>query len=96
MTELHQAAAAGDLDGVEAILLQDRCNPNQRDVDWSYKTALHWAAAKGAGRLILRPTLQHGLTQRPNTLLLLGRRKESIQLFHVLKCFGTSLVCLYL
>lgn len=49
MTELHQAAAAGDVDGVEEILLQKKCNPNQRDVDWSYKTALHWAAAKGAG-----------------------------------------------
>ena len=48
MTELHQAAAAGDGDGVEEILLQKKCNPNQRDVDWSYKTALHWAAAKGA------------------------------------------------
>lgn len=48
MTELHQAAAAGDVDGVEEILLQQKCNPNQRDVDWSYKTALHWAAARGA------------------------------------------------
>lgn len=47
MTELHQAAAAGDLDEVEEILLQRRCNPNQRDVDWSHKTALHWAAARG-------------------------------------------------
>lgn len=51
MTELHQAAAAGDLDGVEEILQQRRCNPNQRDVDWSHKTALHWAAARGAGSI---------------------------------------------
>lgn len=47
MTELHQAAAAGDFDQVEEILVQNKCNPNQRDVDWSYKTPLHWAAAKG-------------------------------------------------
>ncbi|TDG99205.1 hypothetical protein EPR50_G00207580 [Perca flavescens] len=47
MTELHQAAAAGDFDQVEEILRQNECNPNQRDIDWSYKTPLHWAAAKG-------------------------------------------------
>lgn len=47
MTELHQAAAVGDFDRVEEILLQNKCNPNQRDIDWSYKTPLHWAAAKG-------------------------------------------------
>lgn len=51
MTELHQAAAAGDVNGVEEILLQKKCNPNQRDVDWSYKTALHWAAARGPGSI---------------------------------------------
>lgn len=48
MTELHQAAAAGDFDQVEEILGQNKCDPNQRDVDWSYKTPLHWAAAKGS------------------------------------------------
>uniref|UniRef100_UPI003AADB641 ankyrin repeat domain-containing protein 66 n=1 Tax=Centroberyx gerrardi TaxID=166262 RepID=UPI003AADB641 len=47
MTELHQAAAAGDFDQVEEILRQNKCNPNQRDVDWNCKTPLHWAAAKG-------------------------------------------------
>lgn len=58
MTELHQAAAAGDVDGVKELLLQKKCNPNQRDVDWSYKTALHWAAAKGAASIYcLHPTL---------------------------------------
>lgn len=50
MTELHQAAAAGDFDRVEEILRQNKCNPNQRDIDWSYKTPLHWAAAKGSRR----------------------------------------------
>lgn len=47
MTELHQAAAAGDYDQVEEILRQQKCDPNHRDIDWSYKTPLHWAAAKG-------------------------------------------------
>ncbi|KAM6961223.1 ankyrin repeat domain-containing protein 66 [Aplochiton taeniatus] len=47
MTALHQAAAAGDFDQVEEILKKNECNPNDRDIDWSYKTALHWAAFKG-------------------------------------------------
>ncbi|KAM4595870.1 ankyrin repeat domain-containing protein 66 [Polymixia lowei] len=47
MTELHQAAAAGDYDLVEELLRKNKCNPNQRDIDWNYKTPLHWAAAKG-------------------------------------------------
>lgn len=48
MTELHQAAAAGDFDLVEEILNKKKCNPNHRDIDWNYKTPLHWAAAKGS------------------------------------------------
>ncbi|XP_064191254.1 ankyrin repeat domain-containing protein 66 isoform X1 [Anguilla rostrata] len=47
MTELHQAAAAGDYDLVEDIVKKNRCNPNQKDTDWNNKTPLHWAAAKG-------------------------------------------------
>lgn len=47
MSELHQAAAAGDLGQVETLLKLNKCNPNQKDVDWSYKTPLHWAAAGG-------------------------------------------------
>lgn len=47
MSELHEAAAAGDFDRVEELLRQNKCNPNQKDVDWSNKTPLHWAAAKG-------------------------------------------------
>lgn len=47
MTELHQAAAAGNLRQVVEILEQNKCDPNQRDIDWNYKTPLHWAAAKG-------------------------------------------------
>ncbi|XP_036397414.1 ankyrin repeat domain-containing protein 66 [Megalops cyprinoides] len=47
MTELHQAAAAGDYDVVEEIVKKNKCNPNQKDIDWNCKTPLHWAAAKG-------------------------------------------------
>ncbi|XP_034714087.1 ankyrin repeat domain-containing protein 66 [Etheostoma cragini] len=59
MTELHQAAAAGDFDEVEEILRQKECNPNQRDVDWNYKTPLHWAAAKGHTETV-RILIEHG------------------------------------
>ncbi|XP_029349056.1 ankyrin repeat domain-containing protein 66 [Echeneis naucrates] len=59
MTELHQAAAAGDLQKVEEILTGNRCSPNQRDVDWSYKTPLHWAAAKGHAETV-RILIEHG------------------------------------
>ncbi|XP_026195277.1 ankyrin repeat domain-containing protein 66 [Anabas testudineus] len=59
MTELHQAAAAGDFDQVEEILRQNKCNPNQRDIDWSNKTPLHWAAAKGHTETV-RILIEHG------------------------------------
>ncbi|XP_018559249.1 ankyrin repeat domain-containing protein 66 [Lates calcarifer] len=59
MTELHQAAAAGDFDQVEEILRQNKCDPNQRDIDWSHKTPLHWAAAKGHTETV-RILIEHG------------------------------------
>lgn len=48
MSELHQAAAAGDYDQVKELLRGNKCNPNQKDIDWCSKTPLHWAAAKGS------------------------------------------------
>uniref|UniRef100_A0A3B5KXW5 Uncharacterized protein n=1 Tax=Xiphophorus couchianus TaxID=32473 RepID=A0A3B5KXW5_9TELE len=47
MTELHQIVAAGDYEKVKEMLKNPKCNPNNKDVDWSYKTPLHWAAANG-------------------------------------------------
>ncbi|XP_056333410.1 ankyrin repeat domain-containing protein 66 [Danio aesculapii] len=52
MTELHQAAAAGDYDLVEEIVRNNSCNPNQKDLDWNKKTALHWAASKGQTEMV--------------------------------------------
>ncbi|XP_059907695.1 ankyrin repeat domain-containing protein 66 isoform X2 [Gadus macrocephalus] len=52
MTELHQAAAAGDCDLVEELLKNNQCDPNQRDLDWNHKTPLHWAAAKGQTEIV--------------------------------------------
>ncbi|XP_037652132.1 ankyrin repeat domain-containing protein 66 [Sebastes umbrosus] len=59
MTELHQAAASGDYDQVEEILRRNECNPNQRDMDWSQKTPLHWAAAQGHTETV-RILIEHG------------------------------------
>ncbi|XP_055361972.1 ankyrin repeat domain-containing protein 66 isoform X1 [Betta splendens] len=59
MTELHQAAAAGDFHQVQEILRQNRCDPNQRDIDWSNKTPLHWAAATGHAETV-RILIEHG------------------------------------
>ncbi|KAM9354818.1 ankyrin repeat domain-containing protein 66 [Pholidichthys leucotaenia] len=59
MTELHQAAAAGDFYQVEELLRQNKCSPNQKDIDWSDKTPLHWAAAKGHTKIV-RILIEHG------------------------------------
>ncbi|XP_061600045.1 ankyrin repeat domain-containing protein 66 isoform X2 [Cololabis saira] len=68
MTELHQAAAAGRCEEVEQFLRENKCSPNEKDVDWGNKTPLHWAAAKEIVCVLLehgaRPSLrtEHGWT----------------------------------
>ncbi|KAM4540666.1 ankyrin repeat domain-containing protein 66 [Fundulus diaphanus] len=59
MTELHQAVAAGDTEKVKEILTLQRCCPNQKDIDWSSKTPLHWAAVNGDTEII-RILIEHG------------------------------------
>ncbi|KAJ3613282.1 hypothetical protein NHX12_019532 [Muraenolepis orangiensis] len=59
MTELHAAAAAGNCELVEELLKRNTCDPNQRDVDWNHKTALHWAAAQGHTDVV-RVLVEHG------------------------------------
>lgn len=65
MTELHQAAAAGDYDLVEEIVRNKSCNPNQKDLDWNKKTALHWAASKGRLHWTLRPNIRLFIPSKP-------------------------------
>ncbi|XP_069744366.1 ankyrin repeat domain-containing protein 66 [Narcine bancroftii] len=52
MSALHEAAAAGDAELVEQILHQGTCDPSMKDLDWSERTPLHWAAAKGKADMI--------------------------------------------
>ncbi|MBN3308900.1 ANR66 protein, partial [Amia calva] len=52
MTELHQAAAAGDYDLLVDLLKTNKCNPNHKDLDWDGRTPLHWAAAKGQAETV--------------------------------------------
>ncbi|KAM3594888.1 uncharacterized protein V6R79_015390 [Siganus canaliculatus] len=59
MSELHQAAAAGNFGDVIEMLTWKTCNPNQKDIDWSHKTPLHWAAAKGHTEIV-RILIEHG------------------------------------
>lgn len=59
MTELHQAAAAGNCDLVEEILKKGQCDVNGKDADWNDRTPLHWAAIKGTSRIVKR-LVEHG------------------------------------
>ncbi|XP_059501614.1 ankyrin repeat domain-containing protein 66 [Stegostoma tigrinum] len=52
MTELHAAAAAGNTELVEEILRRGSCDPNSKDLHWSQRTALHWAAVQGKSDMV--------------------------------------------
>ncbi|XP_051880010.1 ankyrin repeat domain-containing protein 66 [Pristis pectinata] len=52
MSELHEAAAAGDTELVEQILHRGSCDPSMKDPDWGERTPLHWAAAKGKADMV--------------------------------------------
>ncbi|XP_028652634.1 ankyrin repeat domain-containing protein 66 [Erpetoichthys calabaricus] len=65
MMRLHQAAAAGDVELATDSLKKNICNPNYKDIDWDYRTPLHWAALKGHTEIVkiliengARPCLQ--------------------------------------
>lgn len=70
MTELHEAVALGKYDLAEEILQRELADPNCKDADWSDRTPLHWAAAKGkqspGGRPCARRKLQDGRCARSN------------------------------
>ena len=52
MTALHEAAATGDAQACEYILLGDESDPDGEDWDWGKRTPLHVAAAAGRKRLV--------------------------------------------
>ncbi|XP_060545373.1 ankyrin repeat domain-containing protein 66 [Pantherophis guttatus] len=52
MTELHEAVALGKYDLAEEILQRELADPNCKDADWSDRTPLHWAAAKGHSKIV--------------------------------------------
>ena len=59
MTALHEAAAIGDAQACEYILLSDESDPDGEDWDWGKRTPLHVAAAAGRKKTILIACLVH-------------------------------------
>ncbi|XP_058495834.1 ankyrin repeat domain-containing protein 66-like [Solea solea] len=52
MSDLHQAAAAGNYEKVKEILRHKKCSPNERDIEWRNKTPLHWATGNGQTEMV--------------------------------------------
>ena len=50
MTALHEAAAIGDAQACEYLLLSGESDPDGEDWDWGKRTPLHVAAAAGWGK----------------------------------------------
>ena len=51
MTALHEAAATGDAQACEYLLLSDESDPDGEDWDWGKRTPLHVAAAAGRKKI---------------------------------------------
>lgn len=47
MTEVHEAAAAGDSALIETLLDTGKYDVNGQDPEWHNRTPIHWAAIKG-------------------------------------------------
>lgn len=54
MTALHEAAAIGDVQACEYLLLSGESDPDGEDWDWGKRTALHVAAAAGRIRVVTK------------------------------------------
>ncbi|XP_033645014.1 ankyrin repeat domain-containing protein 66-like [Asterias rubens] len=52
MSEVHEAAAAGDSEQILNLLNLGKYDVNQKDAEWHDRTPLHWAAIKGHGESI--------------------------------------------
>ena len=62
MSEVHEAAAAGDSEQILNLLNLGKYDVNQKDAEWHDRTPLHWAAIKG--NFAKRCSFDHsGITQ---------------------------------
>ncbi|PIK47690.1 putative ankyrin repeat domain-containing protein 66 [Apostichopus japonicus] len=61
MTEVHEAAAAGDSTLIETLLDTGKYDVNGPDPEWHNRTPVHWAAIKGHSESI-RLLVEYGAT----------------------------------